>query len=596
MSNRRLEILNGKLYAPKQIRELVQNSTFDRFFESLWNNYLMKSDSTTSLAYWSDEFNDNKAFNTALYHLSKAGWIITNVIPMRNWGTVQLDPSKLLQWVDKDTLLEVRKEFKYNKYIMTNQIYSDVYNKTKTSKGIQDVGLVRKGIAKSGNSEFKYDTTMIHKYLDAVVSFTTRSIEKAIAKHQIDIDGADYKSVSRSIVEMHMYSPEKRMTLGNSYTDSRGRAISTSLSKVFNPIGNKIARSLLIGPEVSLDENAIGEIYLAVAELLGLKRETIEQRKLAGMAACKAKTLPNLDISTEEGEDELYELIWLERIYTMFDNYDGSNWNVPLEFDMTASVIAITGALLNDYNMWDETNMIYGGKLKDVWSKGIDRKQFKYAATPLLYGSSQPCTALWKKKKVKYTVDDIKLFNKELTQGTLGLANDFKDYIIGNVDPKPVMNVVVGDDTFKVYCNKYHAVGEYVKKYPLYDTALDSVLTINHTHTEKVADLEQFKLYFQTLLIHGIDSQAMDYTVAELEWSIPIYDAVITMPNSSKLAKKRMATFMDKIRSNRVSILGNYFDSIGIKKTIGNMKQLNAVMAKVTPIAEDIKCDITCMK
>ena len=60
--SRRLEILNGKLYAPEQIVELVQNEVIINLFDSLWNNYLMKSDSTTSLAYWSDRFNDNKAF------------------------------------------------------------------------------------------------------------------------------------------------------------------------------------------------------------------------------------------------------------------------------------------------------------------------------------------------------------------------------------------------------------------------------------------------------------------------------------------------------------------------------------------------------
>ena len=263
---------------------------------------------------------------------------------------------------------------------------------------------------------------------------------------------------------------------------------------------------------------------------------------------------------------------------------------------MTASVIAITGALLNDYDMWDETNMIYDGQLKDVWSKGMPRKQFKFASTPLLYGSSQTCTALWKKKKVNYSLDDVKLFNKELSHGVLGLASDFKDYIVGNVDPKPEMNVKVFGDEFKIYCNKYHAVGEYVKKYPLYDTAQDCVLTINHTHTEKVADLGAFKSFFQTLLIHGLDSQGMEYTVGGLTWSIPIYDAVISMPNESNIAKVRMARFMDNVRDNRDEIIVDYCDSIGIKKTNGTVKQWDRLMGRINPINDDVKCDITCMK
>ena len=78
---RRLELLNGKLYTPKQILELVAHPELDNMFQALWNIYLHKADATTSIAYWSDRFDDNQAFNTALYHLSKAGWIITNIRP-----------------------------------------------------------------------------------------------------------------------------------------------------------------------------------------------------------------------------------------------------------------------------------------------------------------------------------------------------------------------------------------------------------------------------------------------------------------------------------------------------------------------------------
>ena len=219
---------------------------------------------------------------------------------MRNWGTIQLDPRKLLQWVDEDELLNVRKEFKFTKYMMGND-KSVIFNYTKTVNGIENVGLSRPNIRNSGNSEFKYDTRYIVKYFDSIVKNTNRSIEAAIAKHSLDLDGADYKSVATEIVEMHMYSPDKVMCMGNSYTDSRGRAISVSLSKVFSPIGYKDARALLIGPEVSLNDAAIDNVYLAVAELLSLKRDTVRQRVLAGMMACKAKTLPDLDLSTNEG-------------------------------------------------------------------------------------------------------------------------------------------------------------------------------------------------------------------------------------------------------------------------------------------------------
>jgi hypothetical protein len=151
--------------------------------------------------------------------------------------------------------------------------------------------------------------------------------------------------------------------------------------------------------------------------------------------------------------------------------------------------------------MADETNILNSGELKDVWSKGMPRKQFKYASTPLLYGSTQDCTTLWKKKKIKYTAEHIAMHKKELAHGVLGLANDFKDFIIANVEPKPEMKVKIWNEEFVVNCNRYRNLGDYMKKYPIYNSATNTVLTINHTHTKRIPDLEQFRRYFVTLLV-----------------------------------------------------------------------------------------------
>jgi hypothetical protein len=592
--SRRLELINGKCYTPSQIVDIVQHPELDNMFQALWHNYLMKASATTSAAYWSDRFDDNKAFNTALYHLSQAGWIITNVIPGRNWGTIQLDSRKLLQWVSEDQLLAIRTEFKFMSYMMVGTTSTEAH-KTKTPKGIMDVGITRRGIAKSGNSNFKYDTKYITKYFEGIVLNTTKSIRAAAEKHNLTIDGADYESVSRSIVEMHMYSEDKIMTMGDSLSDSRGRAISSSLSKVFNPIGYKDARALIVGPATSLGFSGYGQVYLFIAELLGCKTETIESKKAYGKLAYEGRSVHNLDLTNEDDLADLHENIWLERLYDNLDCYDGSNWTVPIEIDATASVIQIEGALLNDYNMCDETNVLNADSLKDVWSKGMPRKQFKLASTPLLYGSTQDCTTLWKKKKIKYTAEQVKLHGNELASGVLGLANDFKDYIIANVTPKPVMKVKIWNEEFTINCNKYRNLGDYMKKYPVYDSASGNVLTINHTHTSRIPDLEQFKRYFITLLVHNLDSQVMDSTVEVLSWSIPIYDAVIVMPNEAMTARTKYASKIDDINSDRTEILANYFDSIGIKQTNGAAKQWKKLQDKITPI-KNFKCELTALK
>lgn len=592
--SRRLELLTGKCYTPKQIIELVQHPVLDDMFQALWHNYLMKADATTSAAYWSDRFNDNKAFNNALYHLSKSGWIITNIIPGRNWGTIQLDPSKLLKWVNEKELLEIRKEFKFSKYRMTNTT-STLSNLTSTVKGKIDTGLVRKGIAKSGNSNFKYDTKYIHKYYDAIVKNVTKSIDMAIDKHNLDLDGADYKSLSEEILQYHMYSPDSYMTMGDSYIDSRGRAISTALSKVFNPIGYKDARALIIGPSTTLGMSGKKQIFLFIAELLGAKTSNTVFKEVYGKHAYENRKLHDLDLDNEDDRSELHENIWLERIYENLDNYDGSNWVVPIELDATASVIQIEGVLLNDYNMCDETNVVNGDNLKDVWSKGMPRKQFKFASTPLLYGSTQTCTTLWNRKGIKYTKEHIDLHTKELAHGVLGLANDFKDYIIDNIDPKPEMKVKVWNEEFTIYCNRYRNLGDYMKKYPIYDTATDSVLTINHTHTSRIPDLEQFKRYFVTLLVHNLDSQLADRVAGSLNWCIPIYDAFVVMPIDALKTRVQYTEGLNAISADRQNILDNYFASINIKQTKGAYKQWAKLMEKTVQI-DNFKAELTALK
>jgi hypothetical protein len=314
-------------------------------------------------------------------------------------------------------------------------------------------------------------------------------------------DDVDYEAVSKAIVEFHMYTPEGEFTLGASMSDSRGRAISEALSKVFNPIGFKDARALLVGPERAISLQGHTQVYLAVAELLGDKSPTIKAKAAVGKKALRNKTLHTLDLTTEEGRKDLFENIWLERIYSNMDIYNGTNWTIPLELDASASMLQIEGALLNHRPFLEMTNVI-GSTLQDPWSfPGIPRLQFKKAMTPMLYGSSQDCTSLWLANDMEFTMDQAIAFNKEISTGALSVADAFKEFIIQNVQPKETMAVKVWGEEFTISCNRFRNIGDYTKKYNAYDTETDSVRSIYHTHTHTEADLQQFRRYFVTLLV-----------------------------------------------------------------------------------------------
>ena len=161
-----------------------------------------------------------------------------------------------------------------------------------------------------------------------------------------------------------------------------------------------------------------------------------------------------LDLSTEDGRKDLHENMWLERLYNELDLYfdifvgdkqlraialnvgtyreAGFKWSVPLELDASASLLQYMGVLLNDKRLMEMTNVI-GDTLEDPWKlEGMSRLMLKTAATPMLYGSSQTPSDLWRKAKLEFTAADIELYGKEMANGPFGLVNMFKDFIINN--------------------------------------------------------------------------------------------------------------------------------------------------------------------
>lgn len=344
-----------------------------------------------------------------------------------------------------------------------------------------------------------------------------------------------------------------------------------------------------------LDKHGIRAVMLFIAELNGFKSGTPKAKAHYGLTCWLSGKLHEPDYSTEAGRSEAHENIWLERIYDSLDSHFDATpiikakaltarsalvylaskhskathpWDVPLELDASASMLQYIGLLTNDSRLLSMTNVI-GSTLSDPWAfEGIPRTQFKHAATPMLYGSSRACHELWQDKGHKYTIDQVKLFNQELATGALSVANAFKEFLITNVKPTEHMTPVIFNETFQIECNRYKHLGDITTRYDIFDTETNSIRRISHTTTRKEADLEQFRRYFVTLLIHNLDSQVANSVISKVmdkyNWGIDIHDAFIVHPNAARDVRKWYSQELTNIYNNRHSILANYFKSINI--------------------------------
>jgi hypothetical protein len=331
-------------------------------------------------------------------------------------------------------------------------------------------------------------------------------------------------------------------------------------------------------------------VYLFIAELRGYKIGPNKADKISYGKKCYLnQDLPELDPKSEHDRSEWHEKIWLIRLYKELDTVLGLNtfsrktktintldeievdayeWKVPIELDASASMLQWIGVLLDDSRLTNMTN-VTGTEICDAWRfDGIPRKQFKVAATPMLYGSSKDCYELWQDNSIEYTLEQVQLFKNELNNGALGLANDFKEFIINNCKTSVSMDIKVFTDRFTIECNRFKNIGDKTSTYQIYDTNTDSIRTVRHTTTTKEPDLDQFRRYFVTLLIHNLDSQAANYVSNKIYkkygWVIPIHDAFIVSPKAAKITRELYAEFMETVYENREEILRDFFISIGI--------------------------------
>lgn len=245
------QLLSGRLELPgyKKFVSAI-GSDFaklaDDMVKAMWYQYLRNKGSING-PYWAAKFNNPKVFNLVLISLSNGKWINSHSIPARNWSEIHINEDKLLEFVSEEELQRIRAFHKFTQYVPKCE-ESTLVNKVRVNGKIKETGIRRPGFMAAGNTKFRYDIEMMEAYIDPIGKNLTKSMDK-LAKIYPEMrhDMASYDTINIEILE-YMIATNETYTRGDNYCDSRGRAISSVLGKVANPLSDKDFRALLVIP------------------------------------------------------------------------------------------------------------------------------------------------------------------------------------------------------------------------------------------------------------------------------------------------------------------------------------------------------------
>lgn len=240
------EILKGRLnYPGSAIFDAYpsQEKDIKSFWQAIWLNFLNNND--TNGLHWYEKLGIT-LYNDLVRRLSHNGWVTSNSLSGRKWASVEITLDKLLEFVTEDELESVKANYKYSKYVLGFDSATSS-NKVSQNGKIKFTGLVRKGFKNAGNTQFGYDMGALEKYENAVTKNLTKSMDKIRHLYpEMKNTLSSYDSVSVGIYDWHKQNQLEIFTTGENVNDSRGRAISTALSKVANPISSKDFRASLV--------------------------------------------------------------------------------------------------------------------------------------------------------------------------------------------------------------------------------------------------------------------------------------------------------------------------------------------------------------
>lgn len=238
------DLLNGICEYPGiRIPEKYPDQTHDieRFWNALWYTFL--NDSSINGIYWYDQLGP-ALLNEILLSGHQNGWLWSNAKPGISWIEVSMIKDNLLKVINESELLSIKLKHKHKRYMMENT-ESRNYSWVKSPYGKLQTGLVRKGFAEAGKSEFMIDSDMLRKYEVPTVKYLNKGMEKMLKIYPEIKSVTSYDSTQKAIVKKMIRSTDI-YTTGSSGIDPRGRAISDVQRKAANPISDKNIRALLV--------------------------------------------------------------------------------------------------------------------------------------------------------------------------------------------------------------------------------------------------------------------------------------------------------------------------------------------------------------
>lgn len=642
------QILTNQLELPA-IHNLTVTTEVQAMFRAMWYAYITRGYHITtkgivsnaiSMTYWAKRINDPRLHNQVLKILADNGWITVSTRPNNNWSEAYINESKLLTYCTKTELDRTRMFYKFSKYILTQHSIDQDYGATKTKANgkIFDSGLVRNGFAKSGKVNYQFDTDAMHKHQVLVTAEINKGIEKMIIQYpQIALDHANYRELGTEIVQAYIHH-KGTYNAGPRTSDPRGRNNRGDLSKIGNPISFKIMRSLLVIPTEYRNNctyEGLTNKYLFIAQLCGFKSGTVEDKINFGRQCyyTEAHTHDEVEdiwlqrtyIDIHNAIDNKFKFKRLKEAYAKFSTYangtkwhrarattlaivlanaetqaivaNNYKWQVPIEIDMSASILGYYGLLLGHKPYLNRCNITMG-TLTDAWGHYIitNREQFKTSMRSM-YGSQMSAKDMWNEMGIEYTEEQVIAFQYELEHGDFAPAMAMKDFIINNARMQPQMTLVINGESVLTNCNKFHNVGEITTVFDLYDSATNRVRTIHNTSIKQVPDLKSFRRYSVTGIIHNLDAQVMDntlgLTIDKYGFAIDIHDALIECCEAVTYTRFIYANgstsfepSLAQIYRERKLILQGYFRSLNIPASA--IKQWEQVMALVVPLDTDL--------
>jgi len=548
-----------------EIRDYLESDyeVASAMMSSLFYNYSIDA-GATSQPHWLGKFSNQFQGNRMLIRLAELGMIITTV-PKPNWSEIIINEETLLATYTQDELNELVRDAKLSKLgpkFERTSLTAGAMD-TKLESGIQYTGIFRRGFAKCAQHRFTYSTTVMKKFRDQIVTVTNKSMRKMEAKLGYSLRNTkrtDYTSIIEEVIDSVVADPYAEYNLGKLTNDSRGRATFNCVRQIFNPISNKLARSLIVTPPTAVTADALRSAYLFIAELYTGFEPNITKKIASGKLAYKQRCYHKIDMTSNKALDSLFENIWLSRLYDDLDAYYLDNNHLvttPLEVDFSASNMTIIGILLGHKQYIDPSTY--------MWKiDGLSKLHVKFAQTPYVFGSSASVQSLWRKNGLEYNDEQVSIMRRAQLTGKFSIANEFKDIIIKHCNPEPVMQLSVGSEKYIVECNRYKNVGDITTQYSVYDSVEDKIKNIRHTSTHKVPDLEQFRRYFVTGLIHNRDSWLENKICLDLGWMLPIHDAGIVTWAGATPMRQSAVKWMRVMRDDRKVIVESYLKSINL--------------------------------